>query len=494
MQNFDNTQAGAGPKTTRDPSYERIAPGSFESERHFYPRVLNAQIHPMARFFLSLGNDRIVTRYCHLNPRVDPLALSDILAYQPRYFRWAGSDLLHVTTEGGNRKMVVIETNSCPSGQKSMPLYEENEEQGSYSINLKRCFMPMLGKKRRGLEGGLAVIYDKNLMEASGYASALADLADEPVHLVEFPDGAENPRARFVDGVLEIRDDQDEWRPIRSAFRYVTQRPWNRIPVHTKTQILNPVISCLAGGRNKSIGAKAYEFYNAELAPTGLRIYTPETHWDVSLAEVPLWVAKLGGLAVIKVPYANAGQGVYTITSPEELAAFTKLEHRYDRFVVQSLIGNSNWSSTTPQGRLFHVGTIPNKRRMSYVADLRVMVSGGADGYRPLVLYARRARRPLVNSLGEYSSWDMLGTNLSIRAEDGGWGSDTNRLLLVDRKDFNSLGLGLDSLIEAYIQSVLAAVAIDRMAKRLMSSKGTLRRRLFRSLNDDEALIGEIVK
>jgi len=493
MQPVDNTVSNTSTQDI-EPRYTLVKPGSFEPERHFYPRVLNAQIHPLARFLLSLTNERILLRYCHLNPRVDPQALRDILAYQPRYFRWAGSDLLHVTNESGVRRMVVIETNSCPSGQKSMPLYEEHDEQGGYRTNLQRSFLPLIKKPRRNVEGELAVIYDKNEMEASGYAASMADMTGEDVHLVEFPDQAAHARARFVDGILEIRDAQDQWRKIRSAFRYVTQRPWNRIPVSTKTQILNPIIACLSGGRNKSIGAKAYEFYNAELGDTGLSIHTPETHWDVSLAEVPLWVQKLGGLAVIKVPYANAGQGVYTITSPEELQAFTKLEHRYDRFVVQSLIGNFNWSSTTPLGRLYHVGTMPNKRNRSYVADLRVMVSGGPDGFRPLVLYARRAREPLSNRLGEYSSWDMLGTNLSVRAGDGRWGSDPGRLLLVDRKDFNTLGLGLDDLIEAYIQSVLAACAIDRMAKRLMSKKGTLRSRLFRSLNDDKALIDEIVK
>ena len=489
----NQTPTSASASAKLEARYERVQPESFEPERHYYPRVLNAQIHPLARFFLSLDNERILARYCHLNPRVDPLALRDALSYQPRFFRWSGSDLLHVTNEDGVRKMVVIETNSCPSGQKSMPLYEETEEQGGYRVNLMRSFTPLL-KGRRGIEGGLAVIYDKNEMEASGYAAALADLSTEPVHLVEFPDGAAEPRARFVEGVLEVRDHDDHWHPIRSAFRYVTQRPWNRIPVSTKTQILNPVISCLAGGRNKSIGAKAYEFYNADIADTGLHIHTPETHWDVSRAEVPLWVAKLGGLAVIKVPYANAGQGVYTITSPAELQAFERLEHPYERFVVQSLIGNSSWSSTTTQGRLYHVGTIPNKRRQSYVADLRVMVSGGIDGFRPLVLYARRARQPLSNRLGECSSWDMLGTNLSVRAEDGRWGSDAGRLMLVDRKDFNNLGLGLDDLIDAYIQAVLATIAIDKMAQRLISKKGSLRGRLFRQLNNDPALISEIIK
>ena len=82
-------------------------------------------------------------------------------------------------------------------------------------------------------------------MEASGYASAMAELLNERVHLVGFPDGHPNPRVRFRDGVMEIRTAADEWKVIRCAFRYVTQRPWNRIPVSTKTLILNPIIYAL---------------------------------------------------------------------------------------------------------------------------------------------------------------------------------------------------------------------------------------------------------
>ena len=46
----------------------------------------------------------------------------------------------------------------------------------------------------------------------------------------------------------------------------------------------------------------------------------------------------------------------------------------------------------------------------------------------------------------------MLGTNLSHTKDTGEWTTDTNRLILMDRRDFNKLGLGLDDLIEAYIQ------------------------------------------
>ncbi|MEZ4429939.1 MAG: hypothetical protein R3A51_19855 [Nannocystaceae bacterium] len=87
----------------------------------------------------------------------------------------------------------------------------------------------------------------------------------------------------------------------------------------------------------------------------------------------------------------------------------------------------------------------------------------------------------------------MLGTNLSIKNEDGSWGSDTNRLLLMDRRDFNKLGLGLDDLIEAFIQTVLSVTAIDRLARSLVTRKGRFRSKLFRSLNDDAALLREIV-
>jgi hypothetical protein len=331
-------------------------------------------------------------------------------------------------------------------------------------------------------------------MEASGYAAAMADLSSEPVHLVEFPERSDGEgRVRFTSGVLEIRDASDAWVPIRCAFRYVTQRPWNRLPVQTKTVILNPIISCLAGGRNKMVAAKAYDFYNGMLAGTGLSIRTPETTWDVSKREIPLWVQRLGGHAVIKIPYSNAGQGVFTITNPDELSAFMEAEHPYDRFIVQSLIGNAHWSSHTRSGTFYHVGTVPNKKGQIYVADLRVMICAGPGGFRPLVIYARRAPAPLMADLGEYSSWEMLGTNLSIKRADGGWDSDTSRLLLMDRKDFNSLGVGIDELIEAYIQTVLATVAIDQMAQRLINKKGLLRTKLFRSLNDDDALLREIM-
>jgi hypothetical protein len=416
-----------------------------------------------------------------------------VLDYQTRYFHWAGADLLNVTSAGGKRQMVVIENNSCPSGQKSMPLLDDNQEQGSYRWLIERTFKPR-ATKRLPVKGGLAVLYDKNEMETSGYAGVIADVFKEPVYWVPYFNDDPDPPVRFIDGVLEIRD-EGQWLPMRAAFRYLTQKPWNRLPLHTRTRIINPIIACLAGGRNKMVAAKAYDLYNAELHGSGLKIAIPETIWDVQKNEIPFWIERLGGQAVIKVPYSNAGQGVFTIVSPKELDAFMKEDFDYDQFIVQSLIGNYNWSSTTEAGKFYHVGCIPNAKGKTFVADIRMMVSSTTTGIRPLCVYARRAAKPLVDYLDEGSdSWPMLGTNLSIKNEDGTWGSDANRLMLMDRRDFNKLGIGLDDLIEAYIQTILSMVAIDKMAIKLTNTQGRFRMRLFKSFNDDQALIDEIMK
>ena len=473
--------------------FEIIQPNSFEAHEHWYPKALNATIHPMISFFLNLEQERIITRYCHMNPMVSKSKLKEILSHKSKYFLWGGADLFNVTTAGGKRQMVIIENNSCPSGQKSMPLVNEHEEEGSYKLMIERTFKPYLKNLRNRIKGGLAVIYDKNHMEASGYAKVIASVMKEQVYYVPFYDNDTSPRVIFKDGVMYVITDEDEEIPIRAAFRYVTQKPWNRLPLHSKTKILNPIAACLAGGRNKMVAAKAYDIFNTELQPHGLKINTPETIWDVKKNEIPLWVKKMGGHAVIKVPYSNAGQGVYTIVTEKELEDFMKLEFDYNLFIVQSLVGNSNWSSMTSSGKLYHVGTIPNAKNQTFVADIRMMVSATPNGIQPLCTYARRAAKPLVNEIEDSSnSWAMLGTNLSIKNENGSWGSDTNRLVLMDRRDFNKLGVGLDDLIEAYIQTVLSMVAIDKMAQTLYNKQGRFRMRLFKSLNDDKSLIDEI--
>lgn len=146
-------------------------------------------------------------------------------------------------------------------------------------------------------------------------------------------------------------------------------------------------------------------------------------------------------------------------------------------------------------GRLYHVGTIPNLKGNIYAADLRMMVGSSPEGFFPVAIYARRARVPLAEKLddqGRTPSWDMLGTNLSFKNPDGSWGTETERLLLMDSRDFNRVGIGLDDLIEAYMQTVLAVMAIDGLACKLITPKGRFGLKLFQSLNPDPKLLEEL--
>ena len=160
---------------------------------------------------------------------------------------------------------------------------------------------------------------------------------------------------------------------------------------------------------------------------------------------------------------------------------------------MQQLVGNFRWSSTSRLGKLFHIGTVPNTKGDIFAFDLRMMVSFQEGQYRPIAMYARRAPQPLERELGPgASSWSILGTNLSRKRGEDQWVTEPNRLLMLDRRDFGKLGLGIDDLIDAYIQAVLAHRAIDRLAQQLVKRGGGFRKELFRSLNNDESLLREI--
>lgn len=196
-----------GKKAGKHGSSTLCIAGDFEPEKHYYPRVLNAQIHPVVNQLLHLSNDRIIARFAQLYPTANRHVLRELLNYTPEYFKWAGSDLLHATTSDGRRRMVCIETNSCPSGQKSMPLADEDCQFGGYRSVLERTFNDIAARADPQL-GALAVVYDKNPMEASGYANVMASVFGEPVLLAEFYDSDPDPPVKWEDGVMFVRHPQ----------------------------------------------------------------------------------------------------------------------------------------------------------------------------------------------------------------------------------------------------------------------------------------------
>ena len=79
----------------------------------------------------------------------------------------------------------------------------------------------------------------------------------------------------------------------------------------------------------------------------------------------------------------------------------------------------------------------------------------------------------------------------------------------MDTNDFNVLGLGMDDLIDAYIQTVQSVISIDRLCIELLESGGgsssdpaiqaqneklfgKFNFELFKQLNPDDSLLNEI--
>lgn len=114
-----------------------------------------------------------------------------------------GTDLIKVANGSGEKLLVVIETNSCPSGVKSMP--KALRGPNGFQSTIERSFAELLGPVSPDL-GGLAVVYDINAMEANAYAAAMAEFFGEKVFLAEFHRDDPDPPIRWVDGLMEVRD------------------------------------------------------------------------------------------------------------------------------------------------------------------------------------------------------------------------------------------------------------------------------------------------
>jgi hypothetical protein len=65
---------------------------------------------------------------------------------------------------------------------------------------------------------------------------------------------------------------------------------------------------------------------------------------------------------------------------------------------------------------------------------------------------------------------------------------------LMDSRDFNQLGIGIDDLTEAYLQTAMSVKAIDQMAQRCLTKKGVFRPKFFSTINPDNALSREIIQ
>ncbi|RIB28315.1 hypothetical protein C2G38_1930914, partial [Gigaspora rosea] len=454
--------------------------GDFDPELCFPPKILNATIHPLVTSFFNLGNDRIITRYKNLNPQVDINVLRNYLEYNPKFFKWAASDFFNVIDSNSNRQMIIVESGSCPAGQMIMPLLNiNNKRRNGYTFLTQTAFKQALKNTDSSL-GELAIVSDEGCytIEIAGYVAAISEETKEHVWVVKLQNDAEYEQPiKCENQIMYIRDQDRVWHSIRACFNYI-DKPWCYYPLKSKTAVFNHVISCLASGHNKIMASKSFESFNNELSGSGLAIHFPETICNINKSEVPSYIEKMGGRAVIKAPYDSLGKDIYIITNSEELKKFLDANLPYERLIVQSLFENRLWSEKLHPGKFYHIGTMPDDHNQIFVHDLRMIVTTNETGFYPVAILSRR------------NSWNIFGTNItdeSVSKEV----LEYERAIIIDQKEFDNTGFSIDDLIDAYVQTVLSVIAIDKMCQKLLENY-EFNYKLFHSLNPDNVLLGEL--
>lgn len=469
---------------------KKINSVNWNNKSYYYPKALESPIHSEVEKFLNLDKDQYMRIYLSRYPNCDKLILSQIFNYRPTYIQWAGNDLFPVINNG-KHQMFVIETNSSPSGQKSLP---PSEPMSTYKNLIKDTFIPLINNSKLPA-GYIAVLYDTNEMEILGYAQMIKNLTGENVYVCDLSNKNNIDSLTYVDNILHIRENSGQWIPIRAAFRYVTQKPWKIIPFKCKTLIFNPIEVCFAGGRNKQIAAIAYLELNKQLHKSNLQINYPKTMININKQQMPDLIKNVyNGSAVIKVPYSNKGQGVYTILNSNDLDEFLNINHEYDNFIVQSLIGSQYMNL---KNNLYHRGTLPDINGSRYIYDIRMLCAynNNKREIRPISLYSRKAVSPFIKNNAPNKtakSWDILGTNLSYKNKHGIWTTDKDRLITMSTKEFEQLNINLTDLVDGYVQTVLSMIAIDEMAIKIF--KDSNYRQMLCKLNPDPVLLSEIMQ
>jgi hypothetical protein len=428
--------------------------------------------------YLNMSNKEIAENYSK-RKGIEQQAVMDLLNYKPKFFFNAGSDLMKVT-QNNETKMLVIEVNSVATGSMSFPT-RDVEYYNQYEYIIENSFKPLI-KDIPEDDGVLAVLNDANYLEAYTYAVIMARKMSENVYVVNLCE------ARHYNNYFRINDDyleifiNNKWTKIRACYKYVQTKPWLMLPVQSKTFIYNSLLGCLAGGRNKAIAALAYSILNHELKDKGLKINHPKTFVNLSKEDV-LEKYKERGLGVAKGLYGNGGYDIYFLTSDKDLSFFKEHAMSNNKYIYQDLVGLKSWLKNGADNRYFHIGTnLPDRK----VFDLRMCIAYTKDGYRPSSMFSRTSKEALNENYDEINNFkNVLLTNIGDALDLN------NQIVILDDNGFKRLGLDFNDVIDGFIQTVLAAVAVDKMACRLME-KGSFNFDLFIELNHDYQLYDEL--
>jgi len=399
-------------------------------------RAKGLRIAEPFRSLLDTPPAALAASYAARHPGVDRDETTALLCSEARRFYLAGVDLMTVG-DARDSRFVVIEINSAPGFAYCTPGRDAWERAYRRTADL------LLERLPRAQWPDVALLTESKIpIETEGFSAVLRDSIGAEVPVLAPADlravcrDAAGNRVR-----LTVRG-----RPLRGGLRYLHLNPWELLPPNAEGVFVNGTDVDLAGGRDKIAAHHAFTLFNDRYARRGLAIHTPPTR----IVERDEPAPRSDRLVVRKVPHGNSGIGVDFVPSSTP-AGYRHLEQ-------QLLLPPGHEVDDYPPLRPLVAG---GER---YVYDLRVVIGGTRRGFVPLMMYARRARRPLrdLRSLDPAVLDDFLKVNIARVARHGSIVLEEERLTLPDAAGAASLGLSRDQLVDAVVQSILATIAVDR--------------------------------
>ncbi|XP_037025300.1 uncharacterized protein LOC119066766 [Bradysia coprophila] len=469
-------------------------PFSYELcvETAVFNKTLNQEI---VDFMKNWSTAQIIESYTQTRPHVNQQVLKGLLTENPTFVLYSGVDLIYSKGRNGKKKFLLIETNVYTAGQDAMPPSAQ-----VYETHSNLCVLNDEWKRQPVEAGGLAHMYGRKTRRDYAYPHIMAKLTKESIHVVPMfskrEDGEIETLYRFVDGTMQVKY-KDEWQNIRACFCTMSYRTWSFFPVtnNLKTYMCPHPIAGLVG-KNKILSEYAYRDFNEKYSKHGIQIRGPKTMVGIAKADIREIVEQnFNGRAVIKTPYDSQGRGVYIIRTDGDLDDFyAKDESDYSLWVVQELIG----LEACPNDRYQQIGFHLDGQMYAY--SVRIIACNSPSGFKMITICSARAPAPfakdgetadiapgLLHKIKTVHEDDVYVTNIASNP-DG-----ELRSFYFDDAGVKGMGIGMDDVIDGFMQTVYCTHAIDNMCKKLIMENGELDVQLLRELNPDPQLLAEVV-
>jgi hypothetical protein len=398
----------------------------------------------------TLDADKETIIECYLNNigKNSRETLRYIMNERSRHFILAGVDLMAVENrETGERDFLLLEINSAPGFIYCTP------ENDAAEYGYKRLIHLLLDHTPKDQWDGIVHFSEGKVpVEDRGFFHYYREILKRDVNILG---------PRDLEKLSLNRENQLEYRgrPITGAIRYIHKDPWNYLAPSVKGTFINSTKVDLCGGRDKLMAERAFDsciVHNKKIVLSRPECFTAHTREELEhiilSKEFPL---------VVKKRFLNSGIGIYFILN-KDLSVLKELSDKDFPIVVQQMIiaPGTGINSDFPWEQK---GVCIEGKRYAY--DLRVVVASGPDGYKPLMVYGRRGRRPFsdLKNCGHGTEIfdDIFKVNIA-KKKGSDFVFESNRLILPTDEGWEMLGITESELMAAYMESILSLYAADR--------------------------------